>query len=143
MCAGAILLSRIDKLVWGAKDLRHGADGSFIDLLGRKHPTHQLQVQAGVLQEEAADLMRRFFQKRRKENTPQKELFDELVSSQQERLLACAKGIVPQVTPEDLLQPNDFIQLESHPLFRYEEGVLEGLLTARMAFLAREAEKRD
>ncbi len=142
MCAGALLLARVEKLVWGAKDLRHGADGSFIDLLARKHPTHQLKVEAGVLQEESADLMRRFFQTRRKENAQNNELFDELVHSQKQRLLSCAQGIVPKVTAEDLLQPNDFAQLECHSLFRYEEGVLEGLLTARMAFLARDAEKK-
>jgi tRNA(adenine34) deaminase len=141
MCAGAILLSRVDKLVWGAKDLRHGADGSFIDLLSRKHPTHQLEVEAHVLQEEAAELMRQFFQKRRKENRERGELFDELVHSQQEKLYSCAKRIVPNITPDDLLQPNDFVQLENHPFFRYEEGVLEGLLTARMAFLASKAEE--
>jgi len=35
-----------------------------------------------------------------------------------------------------LLQPNDFPELENHPLFRYEEGVLEGILTARMSYLS-------
>ena len=34
---------------------------------------------------------------------------------------------------QKLMQPNDFPDLENNPLFRYEEGVLEGLLTARMA----------
>lgn len=47
-----------------------------------------------------------------------------------------AKRIVPQITLDDLLQPNDFNELEHNPHFRYEEGVLEGLLTARMAYLA-------
>jgi hypothetical protein len=41
------------------------------------------------------------------------------------------------MTLDDLLQPNDFPALEQNPLFRYEEGILEGLLTARMAYLAR------
>lgn len=66
MCAGAMILSRIERLVWGAKDLRHGAHGSFIDLLGKEHPIHQIQVQGGVLEEEASQLMREFFQARRK-----------------------------------------------------------------------------
>lgn len=65
------------------------------------------------------------------------ELFDELVAAQQEKLFACACKIVPYMTRDDLLQPNDFPELEKHPYFRYEEGVLEGLLTARMAYLAR------
>jgi hypothetical protein len=62
--------------------------------------------------------------------------FDELIQGQQERLLKCAQRILPRIIADDLLQPNDFPELEMHPLFRYEEGVLEGLLTARMAFLA-------
>lgn len=63
-------------------------------------------------------------------------LFDELVAAQQEKIKRFADQIVPNLTADDLLQPNDFPELESHPLFRYEEGVLEGLLTARMAYLA-------
>lgn len=61
---------------------------------------------------------------------------EEIISQHRERLLACAQRIVPHVTEEDLLQPNDYIELETHPEFRYEEGVLEGLLTARMALLS-------
>lgn len=63
-------------------------------------------------------------------------LFDELVLAQKEKLKRCADQIVPNLTADDLLQPNDFPELENHPHFRYEEGVLEGLLTARMAYLA-------
>ena len=62
-------------------------------------------------------------------------LFDELIQQQKMKLLVCAKRIVPQVTEEDLLQPNDFPELELSPGFRYEEGILEGLMTARMAYL--------
>ena len=68
-------------------------------------------------------------------------LFDELVRAQREKLKKCADRIVPNLTDDDLLQPNDFPELETHPYFRYEEGVLEGLLTARMAFLAHAQEK--
>ena len=63
-------------------------------------------------------------------------LFDELIEGQQKKLFAFAKRIIPHITMDDLLQPNDFPDLEQQPLFRYEEGVLEGLLTARMAYLA-------
>lgn len=48
----------------------------------------------------------------------------------------CAQRIVPNITEEDLLQPNDFPSLELNPYFRYEEGVLHGLQTAQMAYLA-------
>jgi hypothetical protein len=64
-------------------------------------------------------------------------LFDEMISAQRDKLMKCASQMVPHLTHDDLLQPNDFPQLENHPYFRYEEGVLEGLLTARMAYLAR------
>src|SRR5258708_1123275 len=40
MCAGAMLLSRIETLVWGAPDIRLGANGSWIDLFSFKHPLH-------------------------------------------------------------------------------------------------------
>lgn len=65
------------------------------------------------------------------------QVFDELVEGQRKKLLDFAKTLVPHVTAEDLLQPNDFPELENHPRFRYEEGILEGLLTARMAYLAK------
>jgi len=67
MCAGAMFLSRIQTLVWGAPDLRHGAGGSWVDLFSEKHPTHQIQVKQGVYEAEAADLMRQFFERRRQE----------------------------------------------------------------------------
>ncbi len=65
------------------------------------------------------------------------ELFDELVEAQRQKLLHFAQKLIPHITPDDLLQPNDFPKLEQSPLFRYEEGILEGLLTARMAYLAK------
>lgn len=65
MCAGAMLLSRIKVLVWGAPDLRHGAHGSWINVLDQPHPTHQVEVRKGVLAGECSDLMRSFFQNRR------------------------------------------------------------------------------
>ncbi len=64
-------------------------------------------------------------------------LFDDMVVQQKERMLRLAKGVLPGITEDDLMQPNDYPELENHPIFRYEEGVLEGLLTARMAYLAR------
>lgn len=67
MCAGAMLLSRIPTLVWGAPDIRHGANGSWIDLFEKPHPMHTIAVRKGVLQDYSANLMREFFQKRRLE----------------------------------------------------------------------------
>ena len=64
-------------------------------------------------------------------------IFDELITMQQKKILNCAQRIIPHITEDDLLQPNDFPQLELNPHFRYEEGVLEGLMTARMAYLSK------
>lgn len=66
MCAGAMFLSRIPNLVWGAPDLRHGANGSFINLFDKEHPTHSIAIKSGVLAEQSALLMRDFFEKQRK-----------------------------------------------------------------------------
>lgn len=67
MCAGALLLSRVSRLVWGAPDLRHGANGSWIDLFSFVHPTHDLvKISSGVFKEESALLMREFFRLQRK-----------------------------------------------------------------------------
>jgi hypothetical protein len=65
------------------------------------------------------------------------ELFDELIVQQKKKILVCAESIIPHITEDDLLQPNDFPQLELNPYFRYEEGVLEGLMTAKMSYLAK------
>ncbi len=65
MCAGALISSRVDRVVWGAPDLRQGAGGSLISLLGPSHPIHTIQIIAGVLAEESASLMKNFFQRRR------------------------------------------------------------------------------
>lgn len=66
MCAGAILLSRVTTLVWGAPDLRHGANGSWINLFENVHPTHQVAIRKGILQEPCARLLKEFFQIQRK-----------------------------------------------------------------------------
>ncbi len=64
------------------------------------------------------------------------ELFDEMISLQEEKVFKLGQKIVPRLTREDILQPNDFPHLENHPYFRYEEGVLEGLRSAKMAMIA-------
>lgn len=68
MCAGALFLTRVKKLVYGARDIRHGAFGSWVDLSEKKHPTHTFEIVPGVLEEPAAALMKQFFQMRRIEN---------------------------------------------------------------------------
>ena len=61
------------------------------------------------------------------------ELLEELIAQQTQVLLKTARRIVPHVTSDDLLQPNDFPELERHGAVRYEEGVLHGLQMARAA----------
>ena len=64
------------------------------------------------------------------------QLLDELIEGQKKKVLSTAQRIVPDITEEDLLQPNDFPALELHPHFRYEEGILDGLQVVRAALLA-------
>ncbi len=68
MCAGAMIHSRLERLVWGAPDIRCGAHGSWVNLLDLEHPIHRLQTTTGVLKEECAQLMKDFFKMRRKEH---------------------------------------------------------------------------
>ncbi len=68
MCAGAIMQTRVKRVVWGAKDIRLGANGSFVDLFKEKHPMHQVEIVGGVLEDESAFLLREFFQNQRKKD---------------------------------------------------------------------------
>lgn len=65
MCAGALVMSRVDRVVYGSTDAKAGAAESVFNIV--EHPTlnHQLKVTAGVLQEECAGIMKRFFKERR------------------------------------------------------------------------------
>jgi tRNA(adenine34) deaminase len=65
MCAGAMFLSRVPTLVWAAPDLRHGVNGSWIDIFDKTHPMHTVTIRKGVLEEYASFLMKDFFQKKR------------------------------------------------------------------------------
>ena len=64
------------------------------------------------------------------------ELFEELIAAQRAKNLILARRILPHLTEDDILQPNDFPVLEANPHFRYEEGILEGLMTAQAALRA-------
>jgi tRNA(adenine34) deaminase len=61
MCAGAIVNSRIDRLVIGAKDLKTGACGSVLDITNNKMLNHQPEVKFGILEEECSKLLKEFF----------------------------------------------------------------------------------
>ena len=68
-------------------------------------------------------------------------LLEELIEGQKANLLSIARRILPHVTADDILQPNDFPELENHPSFRYEEGILDGLLVAQTALAAAKTNK--
>jgi hypothetical protein len=70
-------------------------------------------------------------------------LFEEMVHFQRSRLYKLAEKFVPNITTDDILQPNDFPELENNPTFRYEEGVVEGLLSAQIAYLRLKKELRE
>lgn len=74
MCAGAMLLTRISRLVWGAPDIRHGANGSWVDLFKTQHPTHTVEISSGILKDYASVLMRDFFQSRRQQKAKLNEI---------------------------------------------------------------------
>lgn len=61
------------------------------------------------------------------------QLIGEMVEQQQKKLLKTGRYIVPTLTAEDVLQPNDYMELENNPHFRYEEGILAGLQSLQIA----------
>jgi tRNA(adenine34) deaminase len=65
MCAGAIVLARVPRVVYGAADPKAGAAGSVVDILGEPRLNHRPQVDGGLLAEEAAALLESFFAARR------------------------------------------------------------------------------
>jgi tRNA(adenine34) deaminase len=65
MCAGAIIAARLKRVVYAAPDPKGGADGGAFDVLQSWKTNHRLEVTAGVLEEEAADQLRRFFRQKR------------------------------------------------------------------------------
>lgn len=67
MCAGAMVHSRIGRLVYGAHDVKTGAAGSLIDILGHPGMNHHVALHQGVLEEECAAMLSDFFRMRRQQ----------------------------------------------------------------------------
>jgi tRNA(adenine34) deaminase len=65
MCAGAIVHSRIRRLVIGARDRRYGACGSVLSVCGNRSLNHVPEIEFGILEHEAAELLKDFFTLRR------------------------------------------------------------------------------
>jgi len=66
MCAGAIVLARLGRLVYGAPDPKAGACGSVLDVIGERRLNHRVPVTRGVLEAECGEVLREFFRRKRK-----------------------------------------------------------------------------
>ena len=66
MCGGAIIQSRIRKVIYGAPDLKGGAFGSSINILGASNINHRPEVVKGVLEEECTKIIKDYFKSKRK-----------------------------------------------------------------------------
>ncbi|MFY8273079.1 tRNA adenosine(34) deaminase TadA [Pseudoalteromonas sp. SSDWG2] len=72
MCAGLLVHSRIERLVFGATDLKTGSAGSIMNLVQEPRLNHQLEVTSGVLAEQCSEQLSAFFRRRRQEHKERK-----------------------------------------------------------------------
>ena len=72
MCAGALVNSRIDRLVYGSTESKFGAVESIFNVVNHRLLNHRLSVTAGVLEDECRQLMKGFFRMRREQNKQKK-----------------------------------------------------------------------
>ena len=68
MCAGALVQSRIDKVVIGASSYKSGCGGTLLNILQNEAFNHQVEVVSGLMQEECTEILQRFFKDLRKRN---------------------------------------------------------------------------
>ena len=69
MCAGAIVLSRMARLVFGAADPKAGACGSVMNIVENKCLNHQVKITSGTLEQECASIISNYFKKKRSKDT--------------------------------------------------------------------------
>jgi tRNA(adenine34) deaminase len=72
MCAGAILAARVRRVVFGVEDPKGGAARSLYALLEDERLNHRVEVKSGILEDECREILRRFFEERRKKDEPQR-----------------------------------------------------------------------
>jgi tRNA(adenine34) deaminase len=72
MCSGAIILSRIERVIYGAADPKGGCAGTFMDLLQDERFNHQSEVVSGILEKECGELLTNFFRKIRERKREEK-----------------------------------------------------------------------
>jgi len=65
MCAGALVLSRIEKVVYGASDPKAGACGSVINIVNNRQLNHRIKIEKGLLEAECSLMLKDFFRKKR------------------------------------------------------------------------------
>ena len=65
MCAGALVLARVKRIFFGARDEKFGGCGSVFDIANEQKLNHQIEVTEGLLREQAVSLMKEFFEKKR------------------------------------------------------------------------------
>ncbi|MFX3622528.1 MAG: tRNA adenosine(34) deaminase TadA [Ectobacillus sp.] len=80
MCAGAIMLSRVKRVVYGAKDPKGGCAGTLMNLLEEERFNHQSEVVGGVLEEECGSMLSDFFRELRRKKKEKKEMLDKNTS---------------------------------------------------------------
>ena len=68
MCAGAMVHARLQRVVYGARDPKTGADGSAMQVLNHPAQNHRIEVQSGVLAGRCAELLQSFFRQRRSDS---------------------------------------------------------------------------
>jgi tRNA(adenine34) deaminase len=73
MCAGAMVLARVGRLVYGAADPKAGACGSVLDVIHERRLNHRVEVASGVLSQECGDALRAFFARKRRETAEKTE----------------------------------------------------------------------
>jgi len=73
MCAGAIILARLGRLVYAATDPKAGACGSVLDVIHEPRLNHRVEITSGVLADECGAMLKAFFQKKRREAAEQVE----------------------------------------------------------------------
>ncbi|CAM2847502.1 tRNA adenosine(34) deaminase TadA [Vibrio neptunius] len=73
MCAGALLHSRVKRIVYGAPDLKAGAAGTVLNLFEHQAAYHYADIEQGLMEEECRGQLQAFFKRRRKEKKAQKQ----------------------------------------------------------------------
>ena len=71
MCAGAMVHARLQRVVYGARDPKTGADGSVMQVLNHPAQNHRIELQSGVLAGRCAELLQSFFRQRRASAEPE------------------------------------------------------------------------